>query len=96
MVSHSAPDFYELISLLIGVNNQYRGYEFKQFEEEYEALIKWAIQRGTSVIPKSSNPNRLKENFEAQNIELSTEEMEKINTLDRGQVVIGQKTYCCK
>lgn len=51
---------YELISLLIGVNNQYRGYEFKQFEEEYEALIKWAIQHslyGASGIFAVSIPN---------------------------------------
>ena len=48
-----------------------------------QVLIKWAIQRGTSVIPKSSNPNRLKENFEAQQIELSSEDMDIINSLDR-------------
>ena len=53
-------DKYELISLLIGVNNQYRGYAFEQFEEEYEALIKWAIQHsvhGASGIFAVSIPN---------------------------------------
>ena len=53
-------DKYELISLLIGVNNQYRGYTFEQFEEEYEALIKWAIQHsvhGASGIFAVSIPN---------------------------------------
>ena len=51
---------YELISLLIGVNNQYRGYNFEQFEEEYEALIKWAIKHsvhGESGIFAVSIPN---------------------------------------
>lgn len=48
-----------------------------------QVLIKWALQRGTVVIPKSVNPKRLKENFEAQNITLSTEAMEQISTLDK-------------
>ena len=53
-------DKYELISLLIGVNNQYRGYALEQFEKEYEALIKWAIQHsvyGASGIFAISIPN---------------------------------------
>lgn len=28
-----------------------------------QVLVKWAIQRGTSVIPKSGNPDRIKENI---------------------------------
>lgn len=27
-----------------------------------QVLVKWAIQRGTSVIPKSTNPKRIREN----------------------------------
>jgi lysophospholipase L1-like esterase len=53
-------DKYELISLLIGVNNQYRGYAFEQFEKEYEVLIKWAIQHsvhGASGLFAVSIPN---------------------------------------
>ncbi|MGM0581257.1 MAG: SGNH/GDSL hydrolase family protein [Bacteroidota bacterium] len=34
---------YKLVSLLIGVNNQYRGYGIKQYEEEFELLIRKAI-----------------------------------------------------
>jgi alcohol dehydrogenase (NADP+) len=48
-----------------------------------QVLIAWAIQRGTSVIPKSVNEDRLKENFTAEKIELSNESMEKLNDLDR-------------
>lgn len=28
-----------------------------------QVLLRWAIQRGTSTIPKSTNPDRIKENI---------------------------------
>jgi len=34
---------YDLVSLLIGVNNQYRGYDFSQYEREFAALLQQAI-----------------------------------------------------
>lgn len=35
---------YQLVSLLIGVNNQYRGYPLKQYKKEFEVLLKKAIK----------------------------------------------------
>lgn len=35
---------YDLVSLLIGVNNQYRGYPISQQEKEFEELLKMAIE----------------------------------------------------
>lgn len=34
---------YNLVSLLIGVNNQYRGYPIAQYQEEFEMLLKQAV-----------------------------------------------------
>ncbi|MDX1372266.1 MAG: SGNH/GDSL hydrolase family protein [Nitrososphaeraceae archaeon] len=34
---------FDLVSLLIGVNNQYRGYPIKQYQDEFEKLLKKAI-----------------------------------------------------
>ena len=34
---------FDLVSLLIGVNNQYRGYSFELFKKEFEQLLKQAI-----------------------------------------------------
>lgn len=34
---------YDLVSLLIGVNNQYRGYPIEQYINEFESLLKQAI-----------------------------------------------------
>ena len=35
---------YDLVSLLIGVNNQYRGYDEDQYEKEFKILLDKAIE----------------------------------------------------
>ena len=50
-----------------------------------QVLIRWAIQRGTVCIPKSVHENRIKENFDVFDFELTPEEMEKIKSLDKKQ-----------
>jgi alcohol dehydrogenase (NADP+) len=47
-----------------------------------QILLAWGLQRGTSVIPKSVNPQRLQENLAATKINLSAEEMTEIAKLD--------------
>ncbi len=59
-----------------------------------QIMLAWAINRGTSVIPKSVNPQRLKENLEAATIELSPLEMEKINQLDQHYRYIKGDFWC--
>jgi len=55
-----------------------------------QVLIRWAIQRGTSVIPKSVNPGRMKQNLDAASMELSDEEMKKLAKLDfNSRYVVG-------
>ncbi|WP_243397377.1 aldo/keto reductase [Crocosphaera subtropica] len=48
-----------------------------------QILIQWAIARGTVVIPKSVSPERIEENFAAQNIILDPEDMENIKALNQ-------------
>ncbi len=48
-----------------------------------QVLIAWSIQRNVAVIPKSVNPERIKQNFEAVQLSLSADEMADINSLDR-------------
>lgn len=45
-----------------------------------QLILSWTIQRGTSVIPKSSNEERLRSNFEV--IELSPEVLEQVDELE--------------
>ena len=50
-----------------------------------QVVLRWHIERGTIVIPKSSSPDRLRENFELFDFELSADEVERICALDRGE-----------
>ncbi len=53
-----------------------------------QVLLAWPLHRKISVIPKSTNPKRLKENFEAGTIVLSDEEMHRIARLDQHERII--------
>ncbi|WP_417444870.1 aldo/keto reductase [Joostella sp.] len=49
-----------------------------------QVLISWHLSRGTSVIPKSTNPKRIKENLDSYKIELTEKDLQQIKTLDKG------------
>lgn len=49
-----------------------------------QVVLRWATQRGITVIPKSSNPTRLKENLENTSLTLSEDEIKAISGLDKG------------
>ncbi len=59
-----------------------------------QIILAWAVNRGTSVIPKSVNPVRLKENLEAADLELSVDEMQKMNSLDLHYRYIKGDFWC--
>ena len=48
-------------------------------------ILRWHIQYGNIVIPKSSNLAHLKENFEIFDFELTKDEMDEIKKLDKGK-----------
>mmetsp|Transcript_45339 Transcript_45339/g.144532 ORF Transcript_45339/g.144532 Transcript_45339/m.144532 type:complete len:328 (+) Transcript_45339:3-986(+) len=50
-----------------------------------QVCLRYQVQRGVSVIPKSTRPERLRENLDVLSFELSAEEMERIAGLDRGR-----------
>ncbi|MGI9048339.1 MAG: aldo/keto reductase [Rubrobacteraceae bacterium] len=50
-----------------------------------QAVLRWHIQRGHIVFPKSVTPSRIQENFELFDFELSQDDMEEISALDQGE-----------
>jgi len=50
-----------------------------------QVLISWAIHRGTVVIPKSVNPERMKQNLDAADVSLTKEDMAEIAGIDRNR-----------
>lgn len=48
-----------------------------------QILIKWSFQRGIAVIPKSTNLNRIAENINVFDFELSDSEIDKLNRLNK-------------
>lgn len=49
-----------------------------------QVLLRWATQRGIAVIPKSNNPDRLLNNLQVNDFDLSPSEIEDISKLDIG------------
>lgn len=54
-----------------------------------QVIIRWHLQNGVVVFPKSASRARLQQNFDVFGLELSAEEMEAIAALDRGQRLGG-------
>jgi diketogulonate reductase-like aldo/keto reductase len=50
-----------------------------------QVMLRWHLQQGRSVIPKSTKPERIAENIDVFDFELSAEELAAIDALDTGQ-----------
>lgn len=50
-----------------------------------QVLLRWGVQRGTAVIPKTSNMNRLVENIDIFDFALDQKQMDAISALDQGR-----------
>jgi diketogulonate reductase-like aldo/keto reductase len=50
-----------------------------------QVLLRWGLQHGRSVIPKSTKPHRIAENMDVFDFELTADELAAIDALDTGK-----------
>ncbi len=75
-----------------------RGQKFKdpplqQLSKKYnktpaQIILRWAVDQGISTIPKSSNPNRIRENFDIFDFSLSKEDLSAMNAFNEGYRIV--------
>lgn len=58
-----------------------------------QVMLRWNVQRGVVVIPKSVHVERIQENIDIWDFALSEEEMNQISSLDRGYVGTAVKHF---
>ncbi|RMZ56070.1 hypothetical protein APUTEX25_004494, partial [Auxenochlorella protothecoides] len=58
-----------------------------------QVLIRWALQHGTSVIPKSTSPARIAGNLQVLDWELTEEDMAALSTLPVQQRMVNGATW---
>ena len=59
-----------------------------------QVLLRWGVQRQTVVIPKTSSPDRLRENLAIFDFELSPDEMAQLNALDQHRRFNDPGVFC--
>jgi len=64
--------------------------ELQSIGEKYgktvaQVIVRWHLQEGFCVIPKSVTPTRIEENFNVFDFELTEDEMNKVRSLDTGK-----------
>lgn len=70
-----------------GMNGMFTNPVLKGIAEELgksvaQVILRWNVQRGVSIIPKSIHRNRMEENLAIEDFELSAEDMHRIAMLD--------------
>ncbi len=65
----------------------FRGMAAKYNVTEAQFLLRWGVQKGYAVLPKSLNPNRMRQNLDLFSFEIDAADMNQIVTMDRGDGV---------
>lgn len=73
-----------------GKHNIFTNEKIKAIGEKYgrsngQVILRWLLQRGITVIPKSVHKNRMEENIDVFDFELSPVDMEVMASLDKNE-----------
>ena len=73
-----------------GKHNIFQNEVLAEIRQKYgkangQVILRWLMQRGIVVIPKSVHKNRMEENFDVFDFELSDEDMQTIAKLDKNE-----------
>ena len=73
-----------------GKNNYFQNEILKEIGTKYgkstaQVALRFLTQEGVVVIPKSTHKNRMEENFNIFDFELTEDDLNKIRTLDTGK-----------
>ncbi len=66
-------------------NDVVRDIAAKHNRTSAQIVLRWGVQRGTAIVPKSSNADRLRANIALFDFELSDDEMTAISNLNRNR-----------
>jgi D-xylose reductase len=61
-----------------------------------QVVLRWGVQRGTAIVPKTSRPDRLAENLAIFDFELTADEMAEISALNRNRRFNDPGDFCEK
>ena len=76
-------------------DSPFRAMARKYSVSEAQVLLRWAVQKGYPVLPKSTNPERILQNIDLFSFSIDDEDMGTIESMDRGDGVawsIGDPT----
>ena len=59
-----------------------------------QLILRWNIDRGSIPLPKSSNPNRLKQNIDVLDFSLTDEDVQVISSLNRDYQYLPESLNC--
>ena len=76
-----------------GQKNIFRNELLSEIGKQYgkssaQVILRWLYQNNIAAIPKSGHPERIKENFRIDDFTLSSDDMQKIEAMDRGKSLI--------
>jgi len=98
LIHHQLQDHYDFVTLLIGVNNQYRELEIDDYAEDFEFLVKKAIHLAkghAQCVVVISIPDWGRSPFaKAKNAKKITEEINAYNEVNSNIAFKYDCTYC--